>query len=501
MKADEPSAPGDRHRQRRRGHASTGQKPDRESLIRANEDLRTRRAEVAEQRSAVHERAKLQAISFSPETLEQAKQREPQINEQIRGQAESADGGTRETARLRRGNNPQGQSDKEPRVSVAYGATRISYAASEVLRRRWQASIDIDGIYIDGTPLVARLHSLRPTEQWKLYSDDPSLMPSGGDNLELPDASFRRTPYPQNARDQPLPMVASRILGNLDGRSSLRSDLSTVLNVAYGSTGPVTWSDREGARLLARTKDGGFRRPTDGDVSRWRTAVEVGSSIRLYYVDRYGRDFISILIVDSYGDGRRIISPPAWFRERGGTSNLGSSMGYTLSGAAHPSRQIGAKAPSFPHVLASMEYWLARSYEGEDGVAPLLRPVRPGRVGPWAPSCRGEPFWPWYDVLIFLGLERFDLTDSKARDAALRRYWRIVEGLQRAGYMRTDDAGNGDLIEVEASPRTGRRSGRATPWLRFRASARFCEAARLATLGKWTTMNLLDWYDLPEKLR
>ena len=67
--------------------------------------------------------------------------------------------------------------------------------------------------------------------------------------------------------------------------------------------------------------------------------------------------------------------------------------------------------------------------------------------------------------------------------------------------MHADDAGNGDLIEVEASPRTGRQSGRAAPWLRFRASARFCEAARLATLGKWTTMDLLDWYDLPEKLR
>ena len=493
MKADDLPAPDNRHRR--------SQEPDRESLIRANEDLRDRRAEIAAHRNAAHERAKLQAISFSPETLEQAKQRESLINEHIRNQAKSPDGGTSEPARRRTGNKPQGQSDNEPRVSVAYGATRISYAASEVLRRRWQASIDIDGIYVDGTPLVARLHDLRPSGRWKLYSDDPSLMPRSDGNLELPDVSFQRTLYPQNALDQPLPMLASRILGSMDGRNSLRSDLSTVLNVAYGSTRPVTWSDREGARLLARTKDGGFRRPTDSDVRRWRTAVEVASSIRLYYMDRYGRDFISILIVDSYGDGRRIISPPAWFRERVGASNLGSSMGYTLSGAAHPSRQIGAKAPSFPHILTSMEYWLARSYEGDDGVAPLLRPVQPGRFGPWAPSCRGEPFWPWYDVLILLGLERFDLNDSKARDAALRRYWRMVEGLRRAGYMGTDDAGNGDLIEVEASPRTGRRSGRATPWLRFRASARFCEAARIATLGKWTTMNLLDWYNLPEKLR
>lgn len=136
-----------------------------------------------------------------------------------------------------------------------------------------------------------------------------------------------------------------------------------------------------------------------------------------------------------------------------------------------------------------MEYWLARSYDGELGTAPLLRPVQPSGPGPWVPMR-------WYEVLELLSLDRFDRADRTARDTALRRYWRLVESLRTAGYMRHGAAGPGDVVECEASPRKGRKSGRSVPWLRFRATARFCEAARLASAGKWQTAGLLEWFGL-----
>ena len=48
---------------------------NRESLEQANEDLKTRRAEAARRRDIERDRVKQQAISFSPETLERAKER------------------------------------------------------------------------------------------------------------------------------------------------------------------------------------------------------------------------------------------------------------------------------------------------------------------------------------------------------------------------------------------------------------------------------------------
>ena len=378
------------------------------------------------------------------------------------------------------------------RVRVAESATRQPYAASEVLRRAWYPTVDVTAILVDGEPLAARIQDARPKNalDW-LYVDDPKSVSDSGSNLMLPDPSF--SIYPQNARDMPLTMVALRMLGDLDRRRALRGDVRTVLTVAYATTRAVAWTDEEGARLLARTRSGGFRRPLPADVQRWRDAVELADSMRLYYRDKYGRAWVRLMVADPYGDGRTSISPPAWFRERAGDldASLGTGMGWTLTGAAHPARQIGttASGTTYAHVIASMEYWLARSYDGEPGTAPLLRPVQPSGPGPWVPMR-------WYEVLELLSLDRFDRADRTARDTALRRYWRLVESLRTAGYMRHGAAGPGDVVECEASPRKGRKSGRSVPWLRFRATARFCEAARLASAGKWQTAGLLEWFGL-----
>ena len=372
-------------------------------------------------------------------------------------------------------------------VRVVGSMTRVPYAVTEAARRNWRPAADVTAVHVDGEPLAARLQNARPKNvlDW-LYVDDSASVPAPGGNLHLPDRSFGV--YPQNAIDMPLTMVALRLLGALDGRSGLRSDIRLVLAVAYAATQPVLWTDWEGARLLARTKTGGFRHPRESDVERWRSAVEVSDSIRLYYRDKYGRAWIRVLVADPYGDGRTSISSPAWFRERAAEgASLGAGMGWTLTAAAHPARQYGEKPGPWQHVLANMEYWLARSYDHEPGIAPLLQPVRPGGPGPWVSMH-------WYEVLQILALESFVLRDGKARDAALRRYWRIVESFREAGYLRHGEAGTGDVIEIDASPRAKRRGRAKPPWLRFRATVRFCEAARLADAGKWQTTGLLNWF-------
>ena len=374
------------------------------------------------------------------------------------------------------------------RVSVVEGTTRLPYATSEVLRRSWRRTDEVTAVYVDGEPLTARLVDARPkhAQRW-LYTDDPAIAPEPDGNLLLPDRSFRSI-YPQNARDMPLPMVALGTLGHMDRRKSLPSDLRTVLTVAYATTRPVVWTDEEGARLLARSRDGGFRDPTVSDVRRWRDAVQMADSIYLYYLDKYGRAWVRLIVADPYGDGRISISPPAWFRERvSDSATVGANMGWTLTGAAHPARQRGTTTAgtAYAHVIASMEYWLGRSYEGKPGIAPLLQPVRPGGPGPWV-SMR------WHEVLQWLAMERWDRSQHSPERAARNRFWRLVYRLQDVGYM-TNRRRNSDVVECEASDRM---RGAATPWLRFRATASFCEAARLAQTGKWQSAGLLEWYGL-----
>ena len=384
----------------------------------------------------------------------------------------------------------------DAKTRTAGGLIRLPYAATETVRRAWRPAAEVAAVEVDGEPLTARLLDARPdcAQDW-LYVDGPDAGLDERGNLSLPDPSF--SPYRQRARDMPITMVALRTLGAMDGRSALRGDVRTVLTVAYAATRPVVWSDDEGARLLARTGTGGYRRPEASDVRRWRDATDATDSIRLYFHDQYGRAWIRVAVADPFIDGRRKISPPAWFREQAGDpENVGAGMGYTLTAAAHPARLHGQKPGPWQHVLANMEYWLARSFDGADGVAPLLVPVRPGGPGPWV-AMR------WHEVLTLLALDRFDAQSRSGRDAALRRYWRIFTSFHKAGYMKHGEAGPGDVVEIKASARQrgeGRQGkGRAqTPWLRFRATARFCEAARLADDGKWRSAGLLDWFGVPQ---
>ena len=372
----------------------------------------------------------------------------------------------------------------ETYVSHIHGMIRMPYTGTEALRRSWQGVGDVNTIKVDGEPVVARLQGLAPTIfRLYVYVDNPKIVDSEC-NIHPPSQPFMRNIYPQDARRMPLPMVALHMLGDRDGRDSLRRDMWMLLTVVYASIGAVVWTEEEGARLLARNSDGGFRRPTKHDVRRWRRLMEYASSIEIWYSDEHGSRFEKAVFVYPLNDGRVSIDRPIWYHERR----------FTLTAAVHRARHIGENR-NYPLVIGSMEYWLARSYEGEHGVAPMLRPEQSGGHGPWAPSSSGDSYWTWYEVLQCLALERFDMNSPKARNAALRRYWRLVDGFSDAGYMRHGDAGPGDVVEVEASVR---KKG-TTPLLRFRASARFCEAAQLAQNRKWSSSRLLSWIGLEDK--
>ena len=97
-------------------------------------------------------------------------------------------------------------------------------------------------------------------------------------------------------------------------------------------------------------------------------------------------------------------------------------------------------------------------------------------------------------MLEVLLSEQVDRETPNAAAAARGRYRRIVDGLQEAGYARRGAASNGDVVEVEMN----RRRQGAVPSLRFRATARFCEAARLAQKRSWSTTPLPDWLRLNE---
>ena len=361
----------------------------------------------------------------------------------------------------------------------------VPFAGSEVTRRQWARDADLAAVEVDGEAVAARIGEL-PREVGKdgtglwLYRDRSPLFSEGvarNEQLLLPNTARG---YPQNPRDLPLTMVAPAALGDVDHRKSLHPDLRRLLNVTYAATGSVIWRDEEGGKLLATTKDGGRRDADASDATRWRNVNAVADSIRLYYRDKDGLDYIPVVRSEPLGDGTRIVSTPAWFNLRDGR--------FTLSAARHPARMTGAKHRTYADVVSAAEYWIARDFDTDSDQNTMLVPVRRAGPGRWSQRMS------WSDVMIWLACQRWDRTDPKQEDAALRRYHRMIEGLKTAGYFRLGEAGPGDVMEFETSPKRGIKSGRSTPWLQFRATARFCEAARLAADQKWRSQPLLEWF-------
>ena len=369
------------------------------------------------------------------------------------------------------------------RISHAKDMTYMAYAASEVVRRLWLNDRAVTEVVLSGKPLFEHLDIVAVAKSMKrwLYADRFSLVDTSGVlRLKLGSSS---NIYPQDPRNSTVPMVAWPGYDH-----QLRQDLWLLLAVVYGSTKAIVWTEEEGARLLARDAGGGFRRHTAVDIERWHRVVEFAASIEIWHADERGGRFVKVVYRYQLPNNRVSIDKPVWYRHKL----------FTLTGAAHRARYVG-EGRQYSLLIGCMEYWLARSFDpdsNDSGVAPLLRPAR-GKSGPgrWARAPSDDTTrWKWYDVLQVLMAEPvINRNDPKARAAAQKRYWRMVEGMRAAGYLDRRPA-NGDSVEVEAS---GKKRG-VTPTLRFRATAHSCESAQLATEKKWSTTPLFDWLGMTD---
>ncbi len=389
------------------------------------------------------------------------------------------------------------EAPKDAKARTAGGSVRFPYVASEMTRRALRpCDAAIDSIEVDGEPLSARLGESQQQRIW-VHHDGHPLFDDGLTDAQGQLVMQGVTRFPQAPRDAPLIVVAQHNLAahlgdhdrqssskdGIDYRKSVFHDLRILGWVTYASTRPIIWDDESGAGVLVTDENGAPRKPREdrGDFRRFRTVAEQGDGLKLYYCDEKGLvDFLRYIVVDPLGDGRRVISKPGWF-----THNY--QGGYTLSAEHHPNRRVGTKQ-SYPHAVSSAEYYLARSYDGAGGVAPLLKPVRKGGPGPWTEKFR------WSEAMACLLGQRWDPSDTGRNNRALRRFNRMADGLEAKGYTKRGEAGSGDTVEFEVSPSGGKDSGRRPRTIRFRATARGVEAARKAAAREWQSSPLLGHF-------
>lgn len=342
---------------------------------------------------------------------------------------------------------------------------------STALRTPW-----IEAVPVDGAPMTARI-------------------PDGGalfDRWNLPKQGTRRRHYRRRGEQHELKLpgvppirdVRLVALAALDPRhkliddatASLAGDVLTIMAYAHAVDRPMTLSERDGAALLARTRDGDFRRPLPGDVERFRLATVYLRQMIAFDPDGGHAprwlELAHVATAVERPDGRWSveIGPPAWARPITGQWTLTAEG--SAAGSLRPTAGEGSMAG---RIITGIEYRLAARYDGQRfGIAPDLRPQNGRAAGPGRPV-----HLPWRHTLHLAG-DWWDENDPAAEEAARKRFQRAVAWLCKAGYFAPHpraEAPAGDSVEVLDVTR-GARS--RTPTLSVRASARFVEAARLS---------------------
>ena len=281
----------------------------------------------------------------------------------------------------------------------------------------------------------------------------------------------------------PLP-VDIRLAALSGVETVLAGDVLALWSVADALDRPMALDEWTGARLLARTRDGGFRRPQESDIRRFWDAAAVLRETLLLDPAGTGR-WAEVAHVESFPreDGVTI-GPPSWRR-------FGKGVRYILTaegGRAGRHRIAVGKQGAAGRLITGIEYVLGSRYLGERGVAPDLRPAR-GKGGPGAVLTLPLPV-----VAALMGE-----SDPIADKPTWRRVDRAIETARtkyQSGPGRHDTAPAGDSVEIISRTRGSRAHPAA---LQVRASARFVEAARRARRadGKgFETVTLADWLGL-----
>ena len=354
--------------------------------------------------------------------------------------------------------------------------TRRLAVVSHVRMTRWAVEA-VDTVAVDGGgPMVARL------------PDPAAVFDSRGERTERARQWTRYRPGEQGRLAfrglAPLPVnIRLAALAGLD--TVLAGDMLMLWTVADALDHPMGLDEQTGARLLARTRSGDFRRPQPSDLRRFWDATATLRGLMMVDPAGTGR-WAEVAHVESFPckDGVTI-GPPSWRR-------FGKGEGrYILTaegGRAGRHRIAVGKQGAAGRLITGIEYVLGSRYLGARGVAPDLRPAR-GKGGPGAVLTLPLPV-----VAALMGED-----DPSENEAARKRLNRAIETARpqyESGPGRHDTAPAGDSVEI-----IGRiRGSRAHPAaLQVRASARFVEAARRAQLagGKgFETVTLADWLGL-----
>ena len=369
------------------------------------------------------------------------------------------------------------------------GVVRLPYRTSEIIRREWQPfDGDVQATIVDGEPLAARLTDVTlPTKGKK-----PRLYVSKGQGQLSLAVKTERNPEPK-----PVPLVAfEQFSDNL--RSPIATDVAILMTVAHASNQDIRLTSADGARFLARGRDGKVRsRVRETDKQRFEDAFGAlhGMSEWVLCEDGIYRLF-PLIKTDRINDEVVEFGPPTWAKNKNGR--------YTLSGAfgkASAARLIGqANDSGLWRTIYGVEYWLARGpatwskkKERLVGLAQALLPVS-GKTGPG-----GWEKITWRKLLILSG-EHWDRNNETEEAKARQRYKRRIERLQ--GYGTVVENGKRVKKKVHLSyftPSLGSKPAQAGDTVELhrdkrghinvRATARFVEANK----GEFETMRLADF--------
>lgn len=379
----------------------------------------------------------------------------------------------RESAPSRRWANPiqtllrdyYSDSLRDATVTAARGYTRRHRSVSDLRATDWGAAL-VDAAIIDGEPLATELPSVsaafgepkrrrvyRRGEQAKLklpgYADAP---------VDLRLAALGQIPHG---------------LGR-----TLPGDVLTLMNVAHASDRPVMLTEWEGAKLLARNRDGGYRYPGSGDRERFQRAARELAGTAL--CDPRGSErWVSLALVDPVGDGRIMLAAPGWVRGK-----AKGQWALTAEGGKSAMARVRANSPETivpGRIVTGIENYLYGAMQGHKH--PYVQPAN-GKGGPGPVQLLG-----WRTVMLLAGFN-WDPDDEAADHRARVKYDRAVRRLidpKLGGYLlpRNPDgtpnlrgeAEAGDAIEIIRITKGGRGRPKG---MQVRASARFVAAAKAA---------------------
>lgn len=353
------------------------------------------------------------------------------------------------------------------------GTIAIPHTVSEINRTRWVDQGDIDSITVDGVPLANRIKELPPPDNNRTRK---TYRPRRAGHQRMQGILFHseRSPSPK-----PIPLVAYEDFG-ADLRSPQAADTAFMLKVVYASNQPLRLMPHEGAQLLARDRNGKFRRVQQTDIVRFNA---VYMNLRGMYIWLPGADKWNTPTPYDVVDARRrdaetgevFIAAPEWWNRLSGN--------WTLTGGLNVHRLAGNVENRLQRYIDGVEFWLARSQfpnkGAHQGIASALIPADNKNTGPgtWLKL-------DWREFLI-LGGDSWDFNDKRADKAARKRWERLKDLLDTHGYTvkgKTPVSRSGDTIEFEIGYGV----------ILVRATDRFTEAARKARNKQWDTMKLGD---------